>query len=180
MNQDFLLYLQRVLKEHQLETTLEELAAICSRYGIEKEEQLEADTISGIYHTILASRQQKESNTGNLATLMKRKFQKKVEEEAQTIVQEYQNIPVEIQETVIKTMMSEYVKKNPKIDDFLREADYAKIAEENIQASQKMLRTLLMGLLVILGLLFATSLLDSLTRVLLNNSEVRKIENVKY
>lgn len=179
MNQDFLIYLQRVLKEHNLESSLDELAVVCSRYGIEKQEQLEPDTISGIYHTVLANRQKDNDSHVSVAARMKKIFNKKVEEEAQTIVQDYQNVPVEIQEAVIKTMMAEYVKKNPKIEEFLAEADYAKIAEENIQHSQKMLKILLVGLLVIIGLLLATSFLDSFVRFLIiTDTQKGVVENV--
>lgn len=173
MSQDFLIHLQRVMKEHNLESSLDELAVICQKYGIEKQEDLQPDTISGIYHTVLANRQTHDNSGGviSVAAKMKQIFNKKVEEEAQKIVKDYQNVPIEIQEAVIKSMMAEYVKKNPKIDEFLYEADYAKIAEENIQASQKMLKTLLVGLLVIIGLLFTSSLLDSLADVIASSQK---------
>jgi hypothetical protein len=160
-NQELLKYLQQVLKKHDMESSIDELAAICERYGIESIEQVETDTIVGIYNTLKANRQKNDSIGGNLATIMKQKFQQKAEKEAQTIVQEYQNIPIEIQEAVIKKMLLEYTKKNPKIDDFLREADYAKIAEENIQSSQQMLKYVLLGLLSILLILSFSSLVES-------------------
>lgn len=169
-SQDFLVYLQQVLKQHNLESSLEELAAICSKYEIEKIEHLEPDTIAGIHDAVIGNRQQKASqnnSVGNnsLATIMRQKFQKKVETEAKQIVEDYKNVPIKVQETVVKAMLQQYVQKNPKIEDFLHEADYAKIAEENIQQSQKMLKTLLLGILVIIGLLFASSLMESVAKI---------------
>lgn len=177
---NFLEYLQQVLKEHDMESSILELAAICERYGIERIEDLQPDTIAGIHATLTANRQQTSDDSrvgfsgSSLATIMKQKFQKKVEAESQQIVQDYQNIPTEIQEAVIKTMMTEYIKKNPKIDEFLAEADYAKISEQNIQNSQQMLKYILGGLLGILVLLAGANLLDSFANL------IHKPERVVY
>lgn len=184
MNQDFLKHLQDILKQHNLESSIDELATICNRYGIEKQEELEPDTISGIYHTLLANRQ-KESNDSvgavSVASRMRQIFNKKIETEAQQIVQDYQNLPKDVLEAVTKTLLEEYVKKNPKIDEFLHEADYAKIAEENIQASQKMLKMVLAGVFIILLLVLGSGFLESFAKVLVSaNTRKGEIENVQY
>lgn len=179
MSQDFLVYLQRVLKEKaKMESSIEELSVICSRYGIEKVEQLEVDTISGIYHTLIANREKTVEGNG-LVALMKKSFQDRIKKDSETIVENYKNIPLEVQESVIRTMMTEYAKQNPKLDKFLHESNYAKIDAENTLASQKLLKQILIGLFALLALIFTSSLLDSF-----GNSTYRTksggVENVKY